>query len=334
MINLILTLIFLSGLVGVVLFVVDAAMGAWERLTELPEVGAFAADSAGKLLLAIGAAALAAVLALLVAQHGLWLLAAAGGGIVGLLKVIARTGRPPHSLKRRVAWRLGFWPRLSWTDRLYLGWSRGWTHRWRWAMARPEDSVGIIGPPGRGKTMAVIVPQLLLAGGPAISTSVKTDVLRATAARRLQLARAHGGDVYVYAPMARGPVEGLVPVKWSPLDGCRNDAVVPLRVDTLVDTADQGGEQMDAAHWRSGAKQILRGSFYAAAHHDTKPGDLSLVHRWVATQDLKEPLSILARLKTPAATMWMQELLGVTATPPRERASFFTRARDSLAATS
>ncbi|MBO0683811.1 MAG: hypothetical protein J2P45_11680 [Candidatus Dormibacteraeota bacterium] len=43
--------------------------------------------------------------------------------------------------------------------------------------------------------------------------------------------------------------------------------------------------------------------FYAAAHHDTKPGDLSLVHRWVATQDLKEPLSLLAWLKTPAATM-------------------------------
>ncbi|MBO0701470.1 MAG: hypothetical protein J2P38_00960, partial [Candidatus Dormibacteraeota bacterium] len=105
MINLILTLTFLASLVGVALFVVDAAIGAWERLTELPEVGSFAADSAGKVMLAIGAAALSAVLALLVAQHGLWPLAAAGGGIVSMLKVIAHTGRPPHSLKRRVAWR-------------------------------------------------------------------------------------------------------------------------------------------------------------------------------------------------------------------------------------
>jgi type IV secretion system protein VirD4 len=200
-------------------------------------------------------------------------------------------------------------------------------------MARREDSVGIIGPPRRGKTMGVITPQLELWEGPAIATSVKPDVLRATAARRLELARANGGDVYVYSPMARGPVEGLIPVRWSPLAGCRDDAVVPLRVDVLVEASDSGGEAMDANHWRTGAKQILRGFFYAAAHHERSPGNLALVQRWLATKNLQEPLGILNGLRTPAATLWAQELVGVHSTPSREQASFFARARDSLAAT-
>jgi hypothetical protein len=333
MTGLVLLLIPLAVLVAVVLFVLDAAMGAWERLAELPEVAGFAADRTGQVMLAIATAVLVAALAYLEAQHGPWVLAIAGLAMIGLLEVVALSGRPPHCLPRRVIWRLGFWPRLCWTDRLFLGWSRGRTHRWRWAMARREDSVGIIGPPRRNKTMGVITPQLELWRGPAVSTSVKPDVLRATAARRLQLAWAHGGDVYVYAPMARGPVEGLIPVRWSPLARCRDDAVVPLRVDVLVEASDSGGEAMDANHWRTGAKQILRGCFYAAAHHERSPGNLALVQRWLATKNLQEPLSILSRLGTPAATLWAQELVGVHATPSREQASFFARARDSLAAT-
>jgi hypothetical protein len=115
--------------------------------------------------------------------------------------------------------------------------------------------------------------------------------------------------VYVYAPTARGPVEGLIPVKWSPLAGCQDDAVVKPRVDVLVEASDQGGEQLDANHWRAGAKSILRGYFYAAAHHPVWPGDLSVVNRWVAAEEFPEPLMIL---KWPADEISFSGLLDGT----------------------
>src|SRR5205823_8727348 len=135
---------------------------------------------------------------------------------------------------------------------------------------------------------------------------------------------------------------GLRPVRWSPLAGCQDDAVVKLRVDALVDAADQGGDQVDAEHWREGGKQILRAYFYAAAHHPDRPGDLSVVRRWLASNEapipsrdrLVEPQEILDQLGTPAARLWAEELRGVGQTPPREQGSFFSRARKALAATS
>jgi type IV secretory pathway TraG/TraD family ATPase VirD4 len=42
----------------------------------------------------------------------------------------------------------------------------------------------------------------------------------------------------------------------------------------------------------------------------------------------------LKGLRTPAARLWAQELVGVEKTPARERGSFFSRVKDSLAATS
>ncbi len=91
-------------------------------------------------------------------------------------------------------------------------------------------------------------------------------------------------------------------MRWSPLAGCRDDAVVPLQVDVLVEASDSGREAVDANHWGTGAKQILLGFFYAAAHHERSPGALSVVQRWLATKNLEEPLSILSKLGTEAAT--------------------------------
>jgi hypothetical protein len=101
----------------VLLFVADTAMGAWERLTELPEVAAFAADRVGQLLLAVFVGLIALTVAYLVTQHGRWVLVVVVLGTIGVLGVVTLTGRPPHGLPRRVPWRLGLWPRLRWLDR-------------------------------------------------------------------------------------------------------------------------------------------------------------------------------------------------------------------------
>ena len=54
----------------------------------------------------------------------------------------------------------------------------------RWLAAEPKHSVCVLGPAGSGKTVSVVIPTLLDWDGPAVCTSVKTDVVDATEARR------------------------------------------------------------------------------------------------------------------------------------------------------
>jgi Type IV secretory system Conjugative DNA transfer len=274
MMGLVPLLIALAAAAGVVLAMVDVALGAWERVAEVPEVAGAVSDRRGQALLACVAALVIAILAYLVNRNGLGVLVLFLVLVAGVLAVGAHAGRPPHGLPRRVSWRLGLWPvagplrlsgtlvagvlvrvlvglelrladpllrqrwgpeahgvlgraivqlearsrrpprRLRWVQRTYLGWSRGRLHRWRLAAGWQRDTVGIVGPPGSGKTMGLIVPQGLLWDGPLVSTSTKPDVLRATGGRRLELARRHGGEVYVYPPPPRawwracGPSDG------------------------------------------------------------------------------------------------------------------------------
>src|SRR5262249_46160663 len=155
------------------------------------------------------------------------------------------------------------------------------------------------------------IPQASMWAGPLVSTSTKPDVLRATARRRLELAWQHGGDVYVYAPTATGPVEGLVPIRWSPLAGCRDPRVPALRVEALSNVSQAARGMENADHWRSGAGRILRPYFLAAAHHPRRPGDFGVVREWLSTFEFREPLGILAVLPNEGGPQWASELGGV-----------------------
>ena len=73
---------------------------------------------------------------------------------------------------------------------LYLGMGRIGPV-WAW----PEQSVLVLGPPRSGKTTALVIPSVLAAPGPVVSTSTKPDVLSSTAS-----ARRGGGPCLVYDP--------------------------------------------------------------------------------------------------------------------------------------
>jgi len=239
----------------------------------------------------------------------------------------------PHKLPRRLPRKIRGRARVGWRERPFFGWGRDWLGWSCFALGTPEDSVAIVGPPRVGKTAGVLVPQALMWGGPLVSTSTKPDVLRATAGRRLQLAAPLGGSVYVYAPTALGTVEGLQPIRWSPLAGCQDPRVAALRVDTLVNVAQVGRGVENADHWRAGAGRILRPYFLAAAHHSLRPGDFAVVRDWLSRHEFTEPQAILGRLGTLAGFQWAAELKGVQDTPERERGSFFSAAQNTLGAT-
>lgn len=190
-----------------------------------------------------------------------------------------------------------------------------------------------MGPPRFGKTAGYIIPQLVLWGGSAISTSVKPDVLRATAGRREQLARLHGGRIYVYAPTIDGVVEGIRPMRWSPLVGCADPEVAGKRAQALIDAASTGEGMKDANHWRTSAHKVLRPLFVAASNHPQHPGDLALVHYWLATK-VDEPLMLLRGLQTFEGDLMADELAGVMlGTANTERAGIVSTARVALHST-
>jgi type IV secretion system protein VirD4 len=241
----------------------------------------------------------------------------------------------PCSLTRIAHWRTRRRPVVVWREGPFLGWSRSILGLTRWAFGSREDTVAIVGPPRiSGKTAGIVIPQAAMWNGALVTTSTKPDVLHFTAARRRELAELHGGRIYVYAPTAAGPVEGIEPMRWSPLAGCEDPLIAAARVDALVQVADVGKNVENADHWRSGAARILRAYFLAAAHHPTHAGDFALVTRWISLQEFREPLAILANLHVEGAQDWAADLLGIAErTNDKERSSFFAAASTSLKVT-
>ena len=205
-------------------------------------------------------------------------------------------------------------------DRPFLGWSKN-----QMIFRTNEDSVGIVGPPRYGKTSGIIIPALLTWSGPAVSTSTRADVVAFVRGRREDIAREFGGTTYVYDPFESE--RSLRSMHWSPLTGCERTDVCYRRVAAMAAVA--GGGIQDGDHWRSGAVQILRAYFHAAAL-DRLP--LPIVRRWLATQEVKVPSAII-RAKGGAAEMWADDLEAVKSLGDRERGSFYQVARSTLEAT-
>jgi hypothetical protein len=100
-----------------------------------------------------------------------------------------------------------------------------------WRFTRPERAVLILGPPRSGKTSSVIIPSALAHSGPAIVTSTKPDVARATAG-----VRADEGRVWMFDPTGTSrPPAGLEQLRWSPVTSARtwDGAVVMARAMTV-----------------------------------------------------------------------------------------------------
>ena len=120
----------------------------------------------------------------------------------------------------------------------------------------------IVGPAGGGKTARMLVPDLLQHRGPAVVTSVKTDVLWLTLHRR-----ADQGPIWILNPSESA---GLGTCRFSPL----------MYIDSFDDALRAGQWLSDAGHaddggikgqefWDSLARRMLAPALFLAAreHH-------------------------------------------------------------------
>lgn len=205
---------------------------------------------------------------------------------------------------------------------VFLGLNPANGYRRCWANRR--DAVGVIAPPGYGKTSSVVIPAVMWWDGPAVVSSTRGDVLRATGDWRARLAAVRGGRVYVFDPFASEP--GVVSIRWSPTADCRDADTAYARVDAITATSGQGVS--DGAYWRDGAGAILRAVLHAAALDDV---DMTEVRRWLTRQDVDTPASIIRRHEG-AEMMWADDIEGVGGLSDKTRSSFFSVAAAALSA--
>jgi type IV secretion system protein VirD4 len=191
----------------------------------------------------------------------------------------------------------------------------------QWRFAQPERAVLLLGPPRSGKTSGVIIPAVLAHQGPAIATSTKPDVARATARTR-----ARDGRVWMFDPTgASSPPAGLEQLRWSPVTSALtwDGAVVIARAMTL----NVGVGTTDRSHWANRAQALLAPFLHAAAVHGR---EMETVVDWVMRHELDEPGMLLEDQRS--SRLAFGSLVGLLNTEDRERSSIFSAAADALQA--
>ncbi len=224
-----------------------------------------------------------ALLLVLAAAAGL-LRAAAGSGVVAELLGGRRRGarwagavelRRLRPAARRIA------SRSAGGARLTLGRYHG-----RLLQAEERHALVAFGPPQSGKSAGLAVPALLEWPGPAVASSIKTDLLASTIERRRSV-----GPVYVFDPFELSGVPGQT---WSPLAGCASwDGALEAawRLAGAAELDQKGVEGGD--FWAVAAEQRLAPLLYTAAA--ARLG-MDAVVRWVYGQGARELDETIARL--------------------------------------
>ena len=186
-------------------------------------------------------------------------------------------------------------------------------------VAGSQQAVLVLGPPRSGKTSALVVPNVLAAWGPVLSTSTKPDVLAATAAARLGR-----GRCWLYDPTGTVPVPaGFTPLRWSPVIGAGRWDGALLLARVLVGAARPAAGTTDATHWTERAEALLAPLLHAAA---LEGEDAAALLGWVNRRDGRAA----ARLLGPGTASDL--LAGILATEARELSGIWSTASGVLAA--
>jgi type IV secretion system protein VirD4 len=116
----------------------------------------------------------------------------------------------------------------------------------RLVAAEPRQSTIVVAPAQSGKTTAIAIPAILEWPGPVLATSVKSDLLAETLARRAAL-----GNVMVFDPTEATKVSARA--HWTPLAACGDWQGARRVARWLVDGAQprRSGLSDSAPHGRS-----------------------------------------------------------------------------------
>lgn len=196
--------------------------------------------------------------------------------------------------------------------------------RREWIAAVHESAVLILGPPRSGKTSALIVPSILCATGPVVSTSTKLDVLNAT-----YRTRTRSGTVWLFDPAGTesemAPL-GVSELRWSPVTSSIKWDKARAMASAMVGGSSVGVGVENASYWTESAKALLAPMLHAAALSGQGIAD---VRRWILNSNFEEPGVILTN---STAELAADELARISQTEARERSSIVSTTANVLAA--
>ncbi len=184
-----------------------------------------------------------------------------------------------------------------------------------------ENSVLMLAAPRQGKTSMVIIPWLHRWPGPALVTSVRLDVLLATATLRRKI-----GPVRVMAPS--GIIRWPNRVQWSPTSGCRDFGKAFERADLMVQIgkSEKTSDSTGAGFFGSKATTLVAAWLHAA---EISGRGMQDVLRWSLDERLDEPINILAA--HPDAEKGIASVLdGIYRSPDETRNGIFSTAQTAL----
>jgi type IV secretion system protein VirD4 len=196
-------------------------------------------------------------------------------------------------------------------------------HHGRLLRAEHRHALVAFGPPQSGKSAGLAIPALLEWDGPAVASSIKTDLLGATLRRRSRL-----GKAFVFDPFE---LAGVPSHTWSPLRAARTwDGALEVawRMSAAGELDQRGVEGGD--FWAIAAEQRLAPLLHAAA---ATGGTIETVVRWAYGQGTRSLHDALGRLATDARDE--RQLSGAHAAYDAVRAfeSQADRTRSSIEAT-
>ncbi len=185
-----------------------------------------------------------------------------------------------------------------------------------------EDSALLVGPPRMGKGLHVVIPWVLDAPGPVVTTSTRPDTLALT-----QHARAARGPVAIFDPQRlAGLPDGL---RWSPVRGCESPRTALVRARGLAAGAGFGRTVSDSDFWSGQTETALRCLLHAAALDGRRALDL---YRWSLNPALAEDAVAILNRHSDAADGWADALEAAIRADPRTRDSVWLGVRQALAA--
>jgi type IV secretion system protein VirD4 len=200
----------------------------------------------------------------------------------------------------------------------YLGLDRG-----SWVTADPEHAVMVLGPPRSGKTSSIVIPSVLAAPGPVVSTATKPDVLDATHRSRSEV-----GQVWLYDPSGERSTwpKGIRRLCWSPIPAARTWDGALLIARAMASTGASAKGTTNEHHWRERSTALLAPLLHAAAITD-RP--ITQVLTWVLRGELDEASRVLSDHGSELAA---DVLSGIAKTEDRERSSILSATAGTLSA--
>ena len=184
-----------------------------------------------------------------------------------------------------------------------------------------EDSVVVIAAPRQGKSSQVVIPWVHRWPGSALVTSMRTDVLLATATLRAQR-----GPVAVMAPTGMTSWPSMV--AWSPTSGCTNLDKARQRAEVMVTVGrSEKQDSSNAGYFGANATNLLTLWLHAAA---LAGRSMREVLAWSLNDRDDTPVKLL-RDHGDAAHGSSKLLDGLYRTPPETKSGLWTTVQTALA---